>query len=179
MRITLIPCLAGLMLAAAGPRVHAAEWTQLHYPASSGAALYADPATERLKHGAVLGLLLGNPVQAWFVTDFATPHRWTVHQVLSSKQWLEMDCQNTSLRVLTRLYYDGPMAQGRVVATEPEARQFTRVVPGEPEEAMLRSACARTQEPPPTPPQTQAGTPTAAPPDAAVTSPADAPPAAP
>jgi hypothetical protein len=104
MRITLIPCLAGLMLAAAGPRVHAAEWTQLHYPASSGAALYADPATERLKHGAVLGLLLGNPVQAWFVTDFATPHRWTVHQVLSSKQWLEMDCQNTSLRVLTRLW---------------------------------------------------------------------------
>lgn len=143
MRISSIPCLAGLTLAAACHGATAAEWTQLPHPASSGLALYADPATEQLKHSALVGFFLGNPVQAWFVTDYASAHRLGVQQVLSSKQLLELDCKNAGTRLLTRLYYDGPMAQGRIVASEPEARSSTRVVPGDPEESMLHSACAR------------------------------------
>lgn len=178
----LTTCLASLALALTTMAATAAEWTQLPYPASSGFTLYTDPATEQPKHNKFVGFFLGNTMQAWFVTDYATPHRWMVHPLLSSKQLLEFDCQRGSVRVLARHYYEGPMAQGRIVANEPESRAFARVVPGDPEEAMYHSACARTREPAeapagqrPEPPMTQAAVapPVVAPPmDAAPAMPA-------
>lgn len=145
MRNTLIPCLAGLALAAACHGASAAEWTQLPHPASSGFAIYTDPAAGQPKHNKYVGYVLGNAMQAWFVTDYATPHRWTIYQIQSSKQLLEFDCARGSVRVLMRRYYDSPMAQGRIVASEAEAPGFTRVVPGDPEDTMSQSACARMQ----------------------------------
>lgn len=153
-------CLASLALALTAMAATAAEWTQLPYPASSGMAVYAEPSTAQPRHGAFVGFFVRNPMQAWFVTDYAIPHRWRVHQMSSTKQWLEFDCKNTAMRVLARLYYDGPMAQGRVVASEPEASGFTRVVPGDPEEAMYHAACARPKESA----EAQASAPPAAPP---------------
>ena len=135
-------CLAALALAAP---VQAAEWTMLPHPATSGLAVYADPATERPRHGPFVGLFAHNPVQVWYLTDYAVPHRWMVHDVLSAKQWVEFDCKRASLRVLRRLYYREPMAQGRVVASEPESRAFTTIIPGDPEETVYQAACARQQ----------------------------------
>ncbi|KQP20540.1 surface-adhesin E family protein [Pseudorhodoferax sp. Leaf267] len=155
MRTLLIPCLAGLSLAAACQGAAAAEWTLLPHPASSGYTLYTDPAAGQPRHNKYVGYVLGNAMQAWFVTDYATPHRWTIFQVLSSKELLEFDCKRGSVRMLVRRYYDSPMAQGRIVASEPEATGFTRVVPGDPEETMFQSACARMQalhHPPTAPP---------------------------
>ncbi len=135
-------CLAALALALPA---HAAEWTLLPHPATSGVAVYADPATERPRHGPIVGLFAHNPVQAWYLTDYAVPHRWMVHDVLSAKQWVEFDCKRASMRVLRRLYYREPMAQGRVVAGEPEMRAFIPVIPGDPEETVYQAACARQQ----------------------------------
>lgn len=123
----------------------AAEWTLLPHPATSGVAVYADPATERLRHTPLVGLFVRNPVQAWFLTDYAVPHRWMVHDVRSAKHWVEFDCKRAQMRVLARLYYAEPMAQGRAVAGETEARAFMPVVPGEPEETAYQSACGRQQ----------------------------------
>ena len=136
-------CLASLALALTAMAATAAEWTQLPHPASSGFALYTDPATEQPQHNKFVGFFLGNTMQAWFVTDYATPHRWALYEIQSSKQLLAFDCERGSVRMLMRRYYDGPMAQGRLVASEPEASGFTRVVPGDPEETMFQSACAR------------------------------------
>ena len=143
MRTKLIPCLAGLALASTLHLAHAAEWIQLAHPASSGFAVYTDPAAGEPKHNKYVGYVLGNAMQAWFVTDYAVPHRWSIHQILSSKELLEFDCKRGSVRVVLRRYYDSPMAQGRLVASEPEANAFTRVVPGDAEETMLQSACSR------------------------------------
>ena len=139
-------CLASLVLALTTMAATAAEWTQLPHPASSGFALYTDPAAGQLQHNKFVGFFLGNTMQAWFVTDYATPHRWTLYEIQSSKQLLAFDCERGSVRMLMRRYYDGPLAQGRLVASEPEASGFTRVVPGDPEETMFQSACARMRE---------------------------------
>ncbi len=120
----------------------AAEWTQLPLPASSLAAVYQEPATERSRHNRFVGTFVRNPRQSWFLVDYAVPHRWQLYEVRSVKHWLEFDCKDASVRAMSRLYYDGPMAQGRLVASETAARDFSPVVPGEPEEAMLRAACA-------------------------------------
>lgn len=136
MRSLLLPLLIAALPAAA------AEWTQLPLPSSSLATVYQEPATERSRHGRFVGSFVRNPRQSWFLVDYAVPHRWQVHTVRSVKQWLEFDCREASMRALSRLYYDGPMAQGRLVASETAARDFSPVVPGEPEEAMLRAACA-------------------------------------
>lgn len=136
MRLVLAP----LLLAAASAT--AAEWTEVPLPASSGMALYQEPATERSRHNAFVGFFLPNPRQSWFLVDYAVPHRWMLYEVRSFKQWLEFDCKDFSVRTLARLYYAGPMAQGRLVASEREARTFTPIVPGDPEEAMHRTACA-------------------------------------
>ena len=138
------PCLWLTALVLALP-AHAAEWTLLPYPATSGVAVYADPATERPRHGPFVGLFAHNPVQTWYLADYAVPHRWLMYDILSAKQWVEFDCKRASMRVLLRWYYREPMAQGRVVATEGEARSFSPVVPGEPEEAVYQAACARRQ----------------------------------
>lgn len=138
MRRLLLP--ASLLLSAAPAA--AAEWTELPLPASSGMAVYQEPATERSRHNAFVGLFAPNPRQSWFLVDYAVPHRWTIHEVRSVKQWLEFDCARTSVRTLARLYYAGPMAQGRLVASEPEGRGFVPIAPGDPEEVMHRAACA-------------------------------------
>lgn len=145
MRILSIHILSGLSLAAACHGAAAAEWTQLPTAASSGVAVYTDPATEHTRHNQLVGLFVRNPVRAWFVTDYASPHRWMVHDVLSAKHLVEFDCRRASMRMLARLYYDGPMTQGRLVASETESPGFTPVVPGHAEEAMYQSACARDQ----------------------------------
>lgn len=120
----------------------AAEWTQLPLPTSSLAAVYQEPGTERSRHNRFVGTFVRNPRQSWFLVDYAVPHRWQLYEVRSVKQWLEFDCKDASVRAMSRLYYDGPMAQGRLVASETAAREFSPVVPGEPEEAMLHAACA-------------------------------------
>jgi hypothetical protein len=119
----------------------AAEWTELPLPASSGVAIYQEPASERFRHHPFIGVFVRNPRQSWFLTDYAQPQRWMVYEVRSVKQRLEFDCQRSSARLLGRLYYDGTMGQGRLVASEPEAREFYPVVPGSPEEAMAQAAC--------------------------------------
>ncbi len=165
-----------LTLATSAPHTQAAEWTQLPGPASSVVAVYTDVASERSRHGRVLGYLLPNPRQAWFITDYATPHRWKLYQIASSKQLIEFDCKRSTMRVLNRLYYDGAMAQGRLLASETPAAEFTQVVPGDIEEAMQQSACR--PPPPPEDRQTaQAAAATAgptAPADRLGTAPADA-----
>lgn len=120
----------------------AAEWTELPRPSSSGAVVYQEPATEAYRHNAFVGLFVANPRQSWFLTDYAVPHRWMLYEVRSVKQWLAFDCRRASMRMLARRYYDGAMAQGRLVASETEAPGFSPVVPGEPEEAMYHAACA-------------------------------------
>lgn len=134
-----------LSLLLVGPAVLAAEWTELPLPASSGAVVYQEPATERYSHNAFVGLFVANPRQAWFLTDYTVPHRWMLYEVRSVKQWLAFDCKHASMRVLARRYYDGAMAQGRLVASETQAPGFSPVVPGEPEEAMYHAACAYEQ----------------------------------
>ncbi|WP_326539386.1 surface-adhesin E family protein [Pseudorhodoferax sp.] len=123
----------------------AAEWTELPQPASAGVAVYQEPATEQFRHNPLVGLFVRNPRQSWFLTDYAVPHRWMLYEVRSVKQWLEFDCKRAGVRMLARLYYDGPMAQGRLVAAETEAPGFSPVVPGHPEEAMYHAACAYEQ----------------------------------
>lgn len=120
----------------------AAEWTELPLPASSGMTVYQEPGTERSRHNSFVGSFLPNPRQSWFLVDYAVPHRWGLYTVRSFKQWLELDCKNFSMRVLARLYHEDPMGQGRVLASERESRNFVAIVPGEPEEAMHRAACA-------------------------------------
>jgi hypothetical protein len=140
MRFLPIPLL--LACACACAPVAAAEWTELPLPANAGMVVYQEPGTERSRHGKFVGSLLGNPRQSWFLVDYAVPHRWGLYEVRSFKQWLEFDCKDSSMRVLARLYYEGPMGQGRVLVSEREARHFVAIVPGEPEEAMQRAACA-------------------------------------
>lgn len=130
-----------ILLLAALPAL-AAEWTQLPLPASSLATVYQEPGTERPRHNKFIGSFVRNPRQSWFLVDYMVPHRWQIYEIRSVKQWLEFDCQDARVRALARLYYDGPMAQGRLVASESEARNFSPVVPGDPEEAMLQAACA-------------------------------------
>lgn len=120
----------------------AAEWTELPLPASSGMTVYQEPGTERSRHNPFVGTFLPNPRQSWFLVDYAVPHRWGLYEVRSFKQRLEFDCKDFSMRLLARLYYEGPMGQGRVLVSERESRHFTAIVPGEPEEAMHRAACA-------------------------------------
>ncbi len=139
----------------------AAEWTLLPGPASSGVAVYTDAATQKPKHNPVVGFFAGNPVRAWFITDYAVSHRWLVHDILSAKHFVEFDCKRATMRMLSRLYFQGHMGQGRIVATETEAPAFTPVVPGEPEEAMYTANC------PPAPETTTATAAPAADPSAA------------
>jgi hypothetical protein len=141
MRLSPLLQLAAVALAAASMPGHAAEWTQLPGPASTGATVYTDVESERSRHGKVVGYLLPNPRQAWFLTDYATPHRWKLFEISSSKQLIEFDCKRGSMRLLARLFYDGAMAQGRLLASETPAADFTLVVPGDIEEAMQQSAC--------------------------------------
>jgi hypothetical protein len=141
MRLSPLLRLAAATLALACLPGHAAEWTQLPGAASSGATVYTDVASERSRHGKLVGYLLPNPRQAWFLTDYATPHRWKLFEIRSSKQLIEFDCKRSSMRLLARLYYEGTMAQGRLLASETPAADFTLVVPGDVEEAMQQSAC--------------------------------------
>nr|WP_145544804.1 surface-adhesin E family protein [Variovorax boronicumulans] len=120
----------------------AAEWTELPLPASSGMTVYQEPGTERSRHNAFVGTFLPNPRQSWFLVDYAVPHRWGLYEVRSFKQWLEFDCKDFSMRVIARRYYEGPMGQGRVLVSERESPNFVAIVPGDPEEAMHRAACA-------------------------------------
>ncbi|MGC3984860.1 MAG: hypothetical protein QM777_09085 [Pseudorhodoferax sp.] len=125
----------------------AAEWTELPLPASSGMAVYQEPGTERSRHNKFVGFFLPNPRQSWFLVDYAVPHRWGLYAVRSFKQRLELDCKDFSMRVLARLYYEGPMGQGRLLISERESPNFVPIVPGEPEEAMHRAACAHPEQP--------------------------------
>lgn len=152
----------------------AAEWTELPLPASAGMAVYQEPGTERSRHNKFVGSFLANPRQSWFLVDYAVPHRWGLYEVRSFKQWLEFDCKDASMRVLARLYHEGPMGQGRVVASEREARHFVPIVPGEPEEAMQRAACAYLKKE-----EQVAAVPVAAPPPAEPAAPAPVPAAQP
>lgn len=136
MRLLLLPLLLANACAAA------AEWTELPLPASSGVTVYQEPASERSRHNKFVGSILSNPRQSWFLVDYAVPHRWMLYEVRSLKQWLEFDCKDFSVRTMARLYYDGPMGQGRLVVSERESRNFVSIVPGDPEEAMHRAACA-------------------------------------
>ncbi|KQP39696.1 surface-adhesin E family protein [Pseudorhodoferax sp. Leaf274] len=136
MRLLLLP----LLLAAAS--AGAAEWTELPLPASSGVTVYQEPGTERSRHHKVIGYILPNPRQSWFLVDYAVPHRWRLYEVRSFKQWLEFDCKNFSMRVMARLYYEGQMGQGRLLVSERESPSFVSIVPGDPEEAMHQAACA-------------------------------------
>ena len=141
MRLSPLFRLAALTLATAALHLEAAEWTQLPGPAASSVVVYTDVASERSRHGRLLGYVLPNPRQAWFITDYGTPHRWKLYQIASSKQLIEFDCKRNTMRVLNRLYYDGAMAQGRLLASETPAADFTQVIPGDMEEAMQQSAC--------------------------------------
>lgn len=147
MRRVLLSVLPSLCLIASGVPAAAAEWTELQLPASSGMTVYQEAATERSRHHPFVGLFVANPRQSWFLVDYAVPHRWNIHEVRSVQQWLEFDCTNARVRALARRYYTGPMAQGRLVASEPEARGFAPIAPGEPEEAMHRAACAYLNKP--------------------------------
>ena len=124
----------------------AAEWTLLSSPGSSKVAVYTDTATVQSKHGAIVGFFAGNPVRAWFITDYESPHRWLVHDVLSAKHFVEFDCKRARMRMLSRLYYQGRMGQGRILASETEAPAFSPVVPGQAEEAMYAAVCPHTPE---------------------------------
>lgn len=120
----------------------AAEWTELPLPASSGMSVYQEPGTERSRHNQFVGSFLANPRQSWFLVDYAVPHRWGLYAVRSFKQWLEFDCHDFRVRVMARLYYEGPMGQGRVLVSERASPNFVSIVPGDPEEAMHHAACA-------------------------------------
>ena len=172
MRFLPIPLLLACACAAA------AEWTEVPLPASSGMTVYQEPATERSRHNKYIGYVLPNPRQSWFLVDYAVPHRWGLYEVRSFKQWLEFDCKDFSMRVMARLYYEGPMGQGRVLVSERESRNFIAIVPGDPEEAMHRTACAYLKRedqvaavPPPAEPPAAMASPDEAPGPAAQTQP--------
>lgn len=125
----------------AASSVQAAEWIELPQPASSLVAIYHEPAMDRQRHGAFVGLFVRNPRQGWFLLDYAVPHRWQLHELRSARQWLEFDCGASSVRLLARQYYAGPMGQGRLLASEGEQPRFVPVAPGDPEQAMLQAVC--------------------------------------
>jgi len=141
------PRLASFTLAVFCLAAHAAEWTVLPSPASSGVAVYTDAATEQYRHNGFVGAFVLNPRRAWFVTDYETSHRWLVHDILSAKHYVEFDCKRARMRVLTRVYFAGHMGQGRILATETPGYGFEPVVPGEPEEVMYLSACPGRRDP--------------------------------
>ena len=146
MKRSIFHLLGGLVLALWGTASIAAEWTLLSSPGSSRVAVYADTATVQSKHGAIVGFFAGNPVRAWFITDYESPHRWLVHDALSAKHFVEFDCKRARMRMLSRLYYQGRMGQGRILATETEAPAFSPVVPGHAEEAMYAVVCPKAEE---------------------------------
>ena len=124
--------LMGLMLLVTAGAA-SAEWT---YGVRSEISIqYVDRATIRRN---------GNFVKMWDLMDYKTVQKGPAGvSFLSAKQQTEYDCKEEKERMLAFLWFDGQMANGKVVYSNSDTDKWSPISPGSVAETLWKIACGK------------------------------------
>ena len=110
----------------------AAEWVAVGRNETD--TLYADPATIRRA---------GNMVKMWILFDYKTPRDVDNNRYRSTREQIEVDCNEERERTLAASYHAGNMAKGEVIHVSSGPDEWHPVAPGSAAEVMWKFACGK------------------------------------
>ena len=112
-----------------------AEWKEVSSPNSdNGATMYLDPTTYRVDKTSGL-------VKIWFLFDLKTVQKIFGRGFLSMRSQQQFDCKEKLMRVLAQTYFDGNMANGKLVYSSSTEGSWEPVVPDTNGEFLWKTAC--------------------------------------
>lgn len=126
--------LLGLMLLVTATAA-SAEWTRTVSGGNDELIEYVDRATIRRN---------GNLVKMWDLMDYKTVQKGPAGvSFLSAKQQTEYDCKEEKERMLAFLWFDGQMANGKVVYSNSDTDKWSPISPGSVAETLWKIACGK------------------------------------
>jgi len=110
-----------------------AEWEEI--TGSDKVTVYIDPTTHRIDKQSGL-------VEMWILYDSSTVTLSEQSSFLSFRSYIQYDCNEERVRSLRSSYFEGHMADGKVVFSSSSEGQWYPVAPGSIGETLWELACS-------------------------------------
>ena len=111
-----------------------AEWVKVSSSEDLGITVYADPSSIRKAD---------NKLEMWFLSDYKKVRGLRSARYMSVVSQIECDCMEEQVRPGHGTFYEGNMAQGRLVSTGLSSLNWMPVSPGSIHEHLLIFACGK------------------------------------